>query len=340
MTGRTIRLSDARVVFVGGKGGVGKTTVAAALSLLMAQRGKRCLVVSTDPAHSLGDAFDKPIGDRVTGIIAGVWGMEIDPDAEARAHVGRVTEQMKQIAAPDMHGELERQMRTAALSPGAVEAALLERISRLMVDHADDYDLLIFDTAPTGHTIRLLTLPEAMAAWTDGLISHNKRSEQLGKVLKHLTPSGARAEVPTPFDDPQEDPFAGMERRTRQIAETLLNRRRLFHRARRLMRDEAHTAFVFVLTAEKLPILETHRAIHTLEQFDVPVRGAIVNRVLPEHADGAFLHKRRELEGRYLAEIEQQFHGLATLQIPMLAEDIQGLSSLNEIARHLEAGGV
>jgi arsenite/tail-anchored protein-transporting ATPase len=328
-------LTDARVVFIGGKGGVGKTTTSMALALVAARRGKRCLVVSTDPAHSLGDACGRAVGDRETAVAAGVWALEIDPDAQARAHVAAVTERMKDFAAPEMHREVERQMALAAASPGAAEAALLERVAQLMLEATGAYDLVVFDTAPTGHTLRLLTLPEAMAAWTDGLLSHTRRSEELGKVLRHLTPRGGRAEVPTPFDDPTEDPFAGMDRRTRRIAETLLARRRLFHRARRALTDPA-TALIFVLTPEKLPILETRRAIDALSAFGLPVRGIVVNRVLPEEADGSFLARRRRSESRHLAEIDAAFAGLPIARIPMLAEDAEGIAALDVVADCLE----
>ncbi len=330
-----------QVLFVGGKGGVGKTTVAGSLGVLAAQRGKRCLVVSTDPAHSLADLFDRPVGDRVTGLSAGLWGLELDPEAEAQRHVDQVTERMKELAAPDMHRELERQMALARHSPGAVEAAMLERISRLILDTADDYDLIIFDTAPTGHTLRLLSLPEAMAAWTDGLLAHNQRSEELGKIVKHLTPGREGSpDLPTPFDNPDEDPFEGMDRRTRRVAETLLDRRRLFHRARRVLTDASRCGFLFVLTPERLPILETARAVETLRAFEIPVCGAVVNRVLPAAADGAFLARRRERESRYLEEIRTTLRGIDRLELPMHAEDIQGLEALDGVARELEQQGL
>ncbi|QIT55351.1 ArsA family ATPase [Aquisalimonas sp. 2447] len=333
-------VSDLRTVFVGGKGGVGKTTMAGALGVHAAARGKRCLVVSTDPAHSLGDLFQREIGDRITGLTAGLWGLEIDPDAQARRHVDAVTEHMKELAAPEMHKELTRQMALARHSPGASEAALLERIAGLIADQLDAYDLIIFDTAPTGHTLRLLSLPEAMAAWTDGLLAHNRRSDELGKVLKHLTPGQSRADLPTPFDDPDEDPFQGMDRRTRRIAETLLERRRLFHRARRVMTDASCTGFVFVLTPERLPILESARAVRTLKEFHIPVRGALVNRVIPADADGSFLARRRAREARYLDDIGRELGDLALLRIPMHAEDIQGLDDLEGLAWHLREHGI
>ncbi len=333
-------LADRKVLFVGGKGGVGKTTTAAALGILAADRGQRCIVVSTDPAHSLGDAFDREIGATVTGLTAGLWGLEIDPDAQAARHLDAVTDQMKQLAAPEMHREVERQMQLARMSPGAVEAALLEEVSRVLLEGLDAYDLVIFDTAPTGHTLRLLALPEAMAAWTDGLLAHNKRSEELGKVLKHLTPGGSRAEVPTPFDEPDQDPFEGMDRRTRRIAETLLKRRRLFHRARRVITDAETTGFLFVLTPERLPILETQRAMHALGQFDIPICGAVINRVLPDDADGDFLRRRREQEAHYLAQIPETLRGLDTIKVSMLPQDIQGMDSLRLVAAELAHAGL
>lgn len=321
-------ITDLRVLFVGGKGGVGKTSIAGALGVHAANQGKRVLVVSTDPAHSLGDLFAREIGDRITGLCAGLWGLEIDPDAQAQRHVDRVTEHMKELAAPEMHQELSRQMEMARHSPGAMEAALLERMAGLVADNLDDYDLVIFDTAPTGHTLRLLSLPEAMAAWTDGLLAHNKRSEELGKVLKHLTPGQGVNEIPTPFDDPDEDAFSGMDRRTRRVAETLLERRRLFHRARRVMTDAQRAGFVFVVIPERLPILETARAIRTLDEYDIPVRGAIVNQLIPADADGDFLARRRDREARYIAEIDRELADLDTLRVPLQPDDLQGVDAL------------
>lgn len=179
-------LLDRRRLWVGGKGGVGKTSMSAALGVLAARRGKRVLVASTDPAHSLGDIFAGALDDTPRRLLPGLDAMEIDPDREVEAHLARVTAQMRRYAAPAMMDELERQMRLSRQSPGTQEAALLERLSRLMTDDSLPYDLVLFDTAPTGHTLRLLSLPEAMAAWTDGLLAHSRKSEHLGRVLAHL----------------------------------------------------------------------------------------------------------------------------------------------------------
>ncbi|WP_444677850.1 ArsA family ATPase [Halomonas sp. E19] len=331
-------LLNKRLLWVGGKGGVGKTTVSAALAVLAARRGRRVLVVSTDPAHSLGDVFDRELGDAPRRLLPSLDAMEIDPDAEVEAHLARVTEQMRRFAAPEMMKELERQMRLTRQSPGTQEAALLERLARLVT--ADDlgYDLIIFDTAPTGHTLRLLTLPEAMAAWTDGLLAHNRRSESLGKVLGHLTPKRGR-DVATPFDDPEEDPLSDLDDRTREVARTLLQRRRLFHRARRQIENAETTGFLFVLTPERLPILETVRAVEALEAVKVPVAGTLINRVLPEEADGEFLRARREQEATYLARIDAELARWPRPRLPWLPTDVQGIEVLEELATRLEALG-
>lgn len=331
-------LLERRLLWVGGKGGVGKTTVSAALAILAARRGKRCLVVSTDPAHSLGDAFDRPLGHHAQRVLPNLDAMEIDPDAEVDAHLANVTEQMRRFAAPEMMTELQRQMQLTRHSPGTQEAALLERIARLITDQSDAYDLIIFDTAPTGHTLRLLTLPEAMAAWTDGLLSHNRRSEELGKVLKHLTPKAGR-DVASPFSDPREDRLSELDQKTRDVATVLLNRRRLFHQARRQIEDPLRSGFIFVLTPERLPILETTRAVATLREAGVPVSAALINRVIPEEADGRFLTRRREQEAIYLQRIDEQLKELPRPRLPWLETDVQGIAILEHIAERLESEG-
>jgi len=132
-------LLQRRLVWVGGKGGVGKTTVSAALAILAASRGKRCLVVSTDPAYSLGDVFDRPLDDTPRRLLPNLDAMEIDPDIEEAAHLQRVTEHMRRFAAPQMMKELQRQMQLSRQSPGTQEAALLERIARLITDTDSAY---------------------------------------------------------------------------------------------------------------------------------------------------------------------------------------------------------
>lgn len=332
-------LTDKRILLVGGKGGVGKTTTSSALALLAASRGKKVLLVSTDPAHSLADAFDREIGDNITRLAADVDGLELDPDREVEQHLAKVTAQLKRFTRPEMFGEIERQMRLTRQSPGAQEAAILERMANVIELGLKNYDLVIFDTAPTGHTLRLLSLPEAMAAWTQGLLNANKRSEKLGDVLGHLTPKTGR-DVDSPLADPSQHATAGMDARNKAITDTLLARQRLLQRTREVITDSSQTALLFVLTPEKLPILETGRAVQSMLQEKLPLAGLVVNRILPDSADGDFLAARRSQEKVHLQQIEHDFAKLPLYKVPLQATDIQGLKALQHMAELLQQAGL
>lgn len=324
------QLLQKRLLLVGGKGGVGKTTISSALALQAAKLGKKVLLISTDPAHNLADVFDCKVGSRTRRITENLDALEIDPDAEAKAHLERVITQMKSFVQPALYAEAERQLRLSANSPGAQEAALLERLCREIESGLTHYDLLIFDTAPTGHTLRLLTLPEAMAAWTQGMLKHDKKSAELSGVLAHLSPKSGR-DIDNPLAEPERLATAEMSPRSRGITETLLNRQRLFQRTRRILTDPNQTGILYVLIPEKLPILETQRAVTTLRDEKLPVAALFVNRVLPASADGEFLAARRAQEQVRLAEIASLFKAFPLYQVPMQPTDIQGLEQLGRV---------
>ena len=321
-----------RFIFVGGKGGVGKTTTAAALGAAAAEAGKRTLIVSTDPAHSLGDVFSKGVGDCETALGAGLWGLEIDPDAESEEHLATVKQQMKRLVHQRMWAEIDRQLDLARFSPGAAEAALLERVSKLMADNEEDtrYDLTIFDTAPTGHTLRLLTLPEVMAAWTDGLLRHRERSAGFASTLRHLGGGRVRGDEFGVIEQPADHVEGSAESR---INEILTARRRLFREARERMLDAKTSVFLLVLNPDKLSILESHKALEVLTRFHVPIAGVVVNRVLPPEATGEFMEARRKQEAAYLAEIEHEFANYPRIRIPLLPYDVNGLEALRKVGR-------
>jgi arsenite/tail-anchored protein-transporting ATPase len=326
------RLFDRRIIFVGGKGGVGKTTTAGALALMAADAGRTTLLVSTDPAHSLGDVFDTQIGSRETPLSPNLTGLEIDPEAEAESHIDTVKTSMKSMVAPRMYDAIDRQLELARHSPGTMEAALLERMADLMADAKGRFDLLIFDTAPSGHTIRLLSLPEMMAAWSDGMLGYRDRSRKLGALLTVLgrDPSGEKEfGILGGAKDLPDDSRDG------QIREILLARRRKFHRARALLTDASITAFLLVINAERLPILESRKTLDVLRAFNVPVAGMIVNRLLPPEAEGKFLRERRLQEDKYRGEIDQTFSDLPRIYLELLPHDVHGIATLREIGASL-----
>lgn len=297
-------LLDRQVLFFGGKGGVGKTTCASAAALEASRRGKRVLLVSTNPAHSTSDIFEQPFGSEERELLPGLFGLEIDAEHEAQRYVAQVKQQIAELFSPAILKEAAKQIELAAAMPGAEEVALFERMSELIVDRDDEYNLVIFDTAPTGHTLRLLQMPELMTTWVRALSKTRKAmlSEESG---------------PNPV-------LASLERR----------RERLQIVRARLMRARA-VAFVLVLIPERLPIEETARAVETLAGSDVHVGGLIVNRVLPPGSDGAFYTARRKQEQVYLDEIDRRFERFPRLRIPQAEADIHGITQLETISRQL-----
>jgi arsenite/tail-anchored protein-transporting ATPase len=310
---------DRRILFFGGKGGVGKTTCATAFALLASEAGRRTLLVSTDPAHSTGDILETELGPSERRITEHLWALEIDSEKAAAEYIDRVRIHLLRVAPEHLRAEMERQVEIARVSPGAEEAALFDRVAELVLTVRDQYDLVVFDTAPTGHTLRLLTLPELLQAWIDGLLERRKRVNELSTMWRQMTVGGSPDEETT-------DP----------VEKILTARRRKFFQMRELLLSPGETAFVFVLLAERLPILETAKAVDMLHRFKVPVGGLVVNRILPQDSgDHPFLAARKEQEQRYMKEIEATFPDLPRLELPLLPHDVVGSDALQEIVDHL-----
>ena len=161
---RPRRILDREVVFFGGKGGVGKTTLAATMALEAAREGHRTLLVSTDPAHSTSDVLDTRLGGEAREVRPRLWALEIDPAEEADRYIDDVKARIADSTPPRLMAEVERQIDIARVTPGAEESALFDRFTRIAEEAGDTWDRLIFDTAPLGHTLRLLALPELMDA--------------------------------------------------------------------------------------------------------------------------------------------------------------------------------
>jgi len=313
----TLDLAGRSILFVGGKGGVGKSTTAGALAVGMAEAGERVLLVSTDPAHSLADLFGTSIGDTEREILPGLHALEVDPVAEVESYLSRVKATMRQYVKPAMYSELERQIELTRYSPGAEEAALMDRVTALMDEGPKQHDRVIFDTAPTGHTLRLLALPEIMAAWTEGLLRSRDRSDSLGKAVDRLRRHKESGGHDMSWFD------------------VLMERRRRFSRARRLLLDPVVTAFVLVLIPEKLPILESEKTLDVLRNHKVPVAGLVVNRVLPDVPLGDFLESRRAQEAEYLARVDRSFAKLPRVRVPMLSRDVVGIEAIRGVGGYL-----
>jgi arsenite-transporting ATPase len=296
-------LIDKRVLFFGGKGGVGKTTCASAMALAASHADKRVLLVSTDPAHSTADIFERPIGPEPVQLAPNLHGLEIDGAFESQRYVADVKEQIKDLFGHNILKEANRQIDLAASMPGAEEMALFHKIGALIRGEDDRFDLIVFDTAPTGHTLRLIRMPELLEAW-----------------IRALTRS-RRAMLGVDEDDAKDPVMLSLGQRLEDLKA---------FRARLL--SPRVSAFVLVLVAERLPIEETARAIEQLEEAGVSIGGLVVNRVLPETSPDPFLRARHEQEQVYLDEIERRFKARLKVRVPQLRSDVHGVQTLEHIA--------
>lgn len=305
-------LLNRRILFFGGKGGVGKTTCSSALALAASREGKRVLLVSTDPAHSTSDIFETSIGAG-REVSDGLDAIEIDPEAAARNYVDEAKARLAGLFSPGVVRAAARQIDVAAGMPGVADAALFDRMAEIMVADARRYDLVVFDTAPTGHSLRLLRMPELLAAWIDALA--RRRAEA----------RGAEGASRAADDRDEDDVVLGLLRRRAARLEAV----------RTLLADGAQVGFVLVLIPERLPIEETARAAHLLEEAGVTVAGVVVNRVLPAAADGRFFEARKAQERTYLTEIDRRFSAFPRVRIPQLEADVHNVAALGAIGRHL-----
>lgn len=310
-----------RVVFVGGKGGVGKTTIAAALAWRLAERspGARVLLVSTDPAHNLGHLFGRALGDHPTALSPCLDACELDPAATTATHLRTVGDTLRSLMPEHLHGEIKKHLSLSARAPGTHEAALLERIAEL-TELIDDYDHLIFDTAPSGHTARLMELPEIMTAWTDGLLDRRTKSDHLGAVARGM---GASTRDNSPIT-----------RRSQEIRSALHSRREKFTRLRNLLTDPDRCGFIIALTAERMPVQETAEFHAELVDSGVSVMAAAVNRLSPRD-QGSFLARRREMEDGFVAELRRLLPRTPVTQLPLLDSDLTGTTALEDFAVRL-----
>ncbi|MCL3862454.1 ArsA family ATPase [Actinotalea sp. K2] len=308
-----------RVLVVGGKGGVGKTAVASALALSQARRGRRVLLVSTDPAHNLGHLWQQVVGDRGSALAPDLDGVEVDPVETTRAHLTAVGETMRRLMPEHLAGEVDRHLAQAQDAPGMHEAAILERVAETLDEATDSYDLCVVDTAPSGHTTRLLGLPASLSTWTEGLLRRQDRAQRFTTAEHNL-------------GEPRAEPSrAARDQEIRRVLQRRLDR---FDRLRATLVDHAGTAFVVVLAAERLPVLETVELTRELRRTGVDVAAAVVNKRSPADA-GAFLAGRRVQEEVHLRTLRAELPDLATIEVPLLAEDVLGHDALVRFAAHL-----
>ena len=317
-------------VLYGGKGGVGKTTMAAATALASARDGTTTLVVSTDPAHSLADTLDTTVPDEPARVREEIplYAAEIDPEqALADTPFGE----------DSPHGVLTGLPGGEAVDPfggsmpGSDEAAAV----RLLVEYFEDprFDRVVVDTAPTGHTLRLLALPELLDSMVGKLLTFRER---LGQSMSTLTDA---------LGDDVEDP-TGSAGRLREFADRI-------ERLRAALRDPDRTDFRVVMVPEELSVRESERLLERLAEFEIPVGTIVVNRVMqdpaevtdldtdwlaaPNHTDCEFCERRWRIQQQALSRAQDIFRGHEVRRVPLFAEAVRGDQLLRVVASCLDA---
>ena len=316
------------IIFIGGKGGVGKTTTAASLASYYANQGKKTLIVSTDPAHSLGDVLNVPLKNQKTAVTSYLDAIELNPDIIVDEHFAQVERTITSYANPDMMPKIREHLRLSKSAPGAQEAAMLESMCQHLVVAADSgYEHVIFDTAPTGHTLRLLVLPEMMGAWTDGLLAQQRRQAKLRSVANHLgshEQDNNKNDLANPFVEKKND-------RWEQAVSVLEKRKQLFRQARLLLHDRTQTAIVLVMTADILPLAETKRAIEQLEDSKLMPAAIVINQLISPTQSDTFWHRRAERQQQLMQDIEKNFSEYPLYPIYLQQTDVRGTDALSAL---------
>jgi arsenite-transporting ATPase len=297
-----------RVVLFTGKGGVGKTTTSAAAAALAAARGCKTLVLSTDPAHSLADAYGVTLTSEPTEIDTGLYGQQVDTQRAFEARWREVQHYLQDVLEQGGIDPLEAEELTVL--PGAEEVLALLELRRQAA--SGRWDAVVVDCAPTGETLRLLALPEALRWWMHRIFPSDRRVlRTIRPVLSHM------AGLPLPPDSV----FAAAERLSNELADV-----------RSLLVDPALASVRLVLTPESVVIAEARRTLTSLSLYGYRVDGVVANRVFPDHGEDAWRAGWVTAQRDQLAAVRSSFAGLPIWESPYASGEPVGLAALAELA--------
>ena len=293
-----------RIILYTGKGGVGKTSVAAATALRAAGLGRRTLVMSTDAAHSLGDSFDMPLGGEPLPIVENLWGQELDVFREIDRHWGTLQDWLKVLMA--WRGLDEVVAEEMAVLPGMEElAGLLHLINHY---NQGDYEVIVVDCAPTGETLRLLSFPDVARWWMHRIFPIERVAARIARpVLRRVT------DLPLPDDevfDAVKELFAKLDD------------------MRGILTDPATSSVRLVLNPEKMVIRESQRTFTYLNLYGYATDLVVCNRVIPASVSDRYFQTWKETQKRHYHQVEEAFAPLPILTAPLMEQEVVGVAML------------
>jgi arsenite-transporting ATPase len=298
-----------RIVLYTGKGGVGKTSMSAATALRCAELGYRTVVVSTDPAHSLGDSFDRAIGNELVQLVPNLWGQEIDLLNQMDKYWGRVQSYLNALFSwRGMDGLVAEE---TSVLPGMEELACLMQITYLA--DSGNYDVIIIDAAPTGSTLQLLSFPDMARWYIEKIFPFQRTTVQIARPLMRRF-----SDMPMPEDDM----FESIEELVDILARTS-----------ELLSDPTVASMRVVLNPEKMVVKEAQRAYTYLSLYGYPVDAVICNRVFPKNLEDDYFDVWKAAQSDNLALVHEAFQPLPIFEVPLFRQEVTGMAMLQLMAK-------
>jgi arsenite-transporting ATPase len=303
--------SGKRFLLFGGKGGVGKTSCAVATSVWAAAQGYDVLTISTDPAHSLGVILDQKIGSEVKAVkgVKNMYALEIDPKVALKQVQGELSKEEKQeVPFPELNSLSGLDMGSA---PGADEALAFAKVLEYI--EKPEHELIVFDTAPTGHTLRLLSLPDVLDSWLGKMIKLRYSMGHIWGSLKAIVGRGS---------DEKDDSMESLQRLKGTV-----------EKAKAQLSNKKVTSFVPVMIPEAMAVEQTEMLLTALYEFEIPVEHIVVNMILPEEVSCRFCKARKAMQAEHLARIRHIYSDQFTLtELPLLDTEIKGIDRIRQLS--------
>src|SRR5512146_2922067 len=308
-----------KYLFFGGKGGVGKTVFAAAAAIGLARQGRRTLLASTNPVHSLTSLLGQDVLGKHVPVegVPNLWGCEIDTRQSIERSKVEIREKIRWfLKFADITTKADDFVESATMNPAFEESAMFENMVDLMLKN--EYDVYVFDTAPTANARRLLGMSKVYSLWVNKMVKSREEARSLRELLSFTKKKEA-------------DP----------LMDYLISFRDRMGKAQKLLTDADLTAFFFVTLPEALPIAVITRFIGWFHDFGIPVGGVIVNMLIDKSqvtdASPEFVHNRVDMQSRYMEDIWVKFEGMVRSTLPLYETEVRGVTSLARMGEALFA---